>query len=156
MESAGVGHSSGIEAMSRQVSGRLVVRLESREGGRLWIRFDDGSALRFELQRGRESVDLVTERPAHECPDAVRPTARQGEYLEFIRRYMTRYGRSPAEADVQRHFLVSAPSVNQMVQMLERKGFIQRERGVPRSIRLVEPRGCRRCNSAHYRRPDEA
>ena len=39
--------------------------------------------------------------------------------------------------DIGRHFLVSAPSVNQMIQALERRGFITRQRGVPRSIRLV-------------------
>ncbi|MBI4728399.1 MAG: hypothetical protein HY775_02720 [Acidobacteria bacterium] len=65
---------------------------------------------------------------------------------------MQRFGRSPAESDIQRHFLVSAPSVNQMVQMLERQGFIERERGVPRSIRLVEPALCSRCDERHHSR----
>ncbi|MDX1430754.1 MAG: MarR family transcriptional regulator, partial [Rhodothermales bacterium] len=62
--------------------------------------------------------------------------------LNFIRRYMDRFGRSPAETDIQRHFLVSAPSVNQMVRTLERRGFIERDRDgfgqtVPRSIRVL-------------------
>jgi Mn-dependent DtxR family transcriptional regulator len=56
---------------------------------------------------------------------------------------MGRYGVAPAEADIQRHFMVSAPSVNQMMQNLERRGFIARERdlftgqAVPRSIRIL-------------------
>jgi repressor LexA len=62
--------------------------------------------------------------------------------LEFIKRYMHRFGVSPAETDIQRHFLVSAPSVNQMIRTLERRGFISRDRHwfgqtVPRSIRVV-------------------
>jgi len=44
---------------------------------------------------------------------------------------------SPAEADVARHFFVAAPSLNQMVQVLERRGFIRRQPGIPRSITIV-------------------
>ena len=65
-----------------------------------------------------------------------RPTKRQLDYLAFIAKYMDYFGRAPAESDIQRHFLVSAPSVNQMMQMLERRGFITRQPGVPRSIRI--------------------
>src|SRR4051812_7316649 len=39
-------------------------------------------------------------------------TKTQGRYLAFIHRYITKFDQAPAEADVQRHFLVSAPSVN--------------------------------------------
>jgi hypothetical protein len=68
--------------------------------------------------------------------DVRQPTKRQFEYLAFIHKYIARFGRAPAEADIERHFLVSAPSVNQMMQTLERLGFIARQRGVPRSIRI--------------------
>ncbi|WP_414636801.1 hypothetical protein [Aquabacterium sp.] len=54
----------------------------------------------------------------------------------FIAKYIARFGRPPAESDIQRHFLVSAPSVNQMMQMLERRKFITRQSGVPRSVRV--------------------
>ena len=64
------------------------------------------------------------------------PTRRQLEYLAFISKYIHRFGRAPAERDIERHFLVSAPTVNQMMQMLERRGFITRQPGVPRSIRI--------------------
>jgi Mn-dependent DtxR family transcriptional regulator len=55
---------------------------------------------------------------------------------------MDRYGGAPAEMDIQRHFLVSAPSVNQMIRALERRGFIERDRhcsgqAAPRSIRVL-------------------
>lgn len=68
--------------------------------------------------------------------DARQPTKRQSEYLAFIHKYIARFGRAPAESDIERHFLVCAPSVNQMMQTLERLGFIARQRGVPRSIRV--------------------
>lgn len=40
---------------------------------------------------------------------------------------------------MQRHFDVSAPSVHTMTQTLERRGFIHREPGVARAIRLIVP-----------------
>ena len=50
------------------------------------------------------------------------------------------FGRAPAEADMQRHFGVTPPSVHQMVIGLERNGFITRLPGVARSIDvLVQP-----------------
>ena len=68
---------------------------------------------------------------------SVQFTKTQGQYLLFIHRYISKFGNSPAESDIQRHFLVSAPSVNAMMQTLTRKGFISRVPGVPRSIRLL-------------------
>ncbi len=44
---------------------------------------------------------------------------------------------TPAEADMQRHFRVSPPSVHQMVLTLERVGLIRRQPGVARSIELL-------------------
>ena len=75
-------------------------------------------------------------------PIAARPphfTKTQGRYLAFIHRYVTKFGQAPAESDIQRHFLVSAPSVNAMMQTLTRKGLISRVPGVPRSIKLLVP-----------------
>jgi DNA-binding MarR family transcriptional regulator len=66
-------------------------------------------------------------------------TKTQGRYLAFIHRYIEKFGQAPAESDIQRHFLVSAPSVNAMMQTLTRKGFISRVPGVPRSIKLMVP-----------------
>lgn len=63
-------------------------------------------------------------------------TKRQGQYLAFIYYYIKLNGRAPAEADMQRHFLVSAPSVHQMIVTLEREGFISRVPGQSRSIEL--------------------
>jgi SOS-response transcriptional repressor LexA len=70
----------------------------------------------------------------------IRFTDRQGQYLAFIDAYTRVHGRPPAEADMQRHFRVSPPSVHQMVLTLERAGLIRRKPGLARSIEvLVEP-----------------
>lgn len=66
-------------------------------------------------------------------------TERQGEYLAFIYTHSRMFRRIPAEADMQRHFRVSPPSVHQMVVTLERAGLIRRQSGVARSIEILVP-----------------
>lgn len=67
-------------------------------------------------------------------------TDKQGQYLAFIHAYAMVMGRPPAEADLQRHFAVSPPSVHQMVVTLTKAGLIRRTPGVARSIELaVDP-----------------
>lgn len=124
--------------------------MEVRENGQLAIHFLDGSALLVERLRQGLAIDFAPEDSSSKCPVAVWPTSCQREYLEFIKKYMLRFGFSPAESDIQRHFLVSAPSVNSMVQALERHGFIMRQRGMPRSIRLVDATGCAVCGGTHH------
>jgi DNA-binding MarR family transcriptional regulator len=64
-------------------------------------------------------------------------TPKRGQYLAFIHAYTLVVGRPPAEADLQRHFRVTPPSVHQMVLTLERAGLIRRRPGVARSIELL-------------------
>ena len=64
-------------------------------------------------------------------------TAKQGQYLAFIYAYTCIMRRPPAEADMQRHFQVTPPTVHQMVLTLERAGLIQRQPGKARSIELL-------------------
>ena len=67
-------------------------------------------------------------------------TAKQGQYLAFIHAYKRLLGRSPAEAEMQRFFQVTPPSVHQMVLSLEKAGLITRKPGAARSIALsVDP-----------------
>ena len=67
-------------------------------------------------------------------------TPKQGQYLAFISTYIRLFRRPPAEADMQRYFRVTPPSVHQMVLTLERAGLIRRQPGVARSIDiLVDP-----------------
>jgi repressor LexA len=76
-------------------------------------------------------------------------TGLQGQYLAFIHTYSLLHDRPPAEADMQRYFRVTPPSVHRMVSELESRGLIRRRPGVARSIEvLLEddeiPRLCRR------------
>ena len=64
-------------------------------------------------------------------------TERQGQYLAFIYAYSKIHRRAPAEADLQRYFQVSPPTVHQMVLTLEKLGLISRIPGQARSIRLL-------------------
>jgi len=64
-------------------------------------------------------------------------TEKQGQYLAFIYAYGRIFRRPPAEADMQRHFQVTPPTVHQMVLTLERARLISRKPGVPRSIELL-------------------
>ena len=64
-------------------------------------------------------------------------TKRQGQYLAFIHAYTKISGRPPAEADMQRYFRVTPPTVHQMVLNLDRARLIERIPGKARSIRLL-------------------
>jgi DNA-binding MarR family transcriptional regulator len=67
-------------------------------------------------------------------------TPRQGQYLAFIHAYTLVNGRPPAQADIQRFFQVTPPSVHQMLLTLERGGLISRRPGMPRSIAVLVER----------------
>ena len=119
-----------LHLIGKQVTG---VVLESDT--RLTMNFSDGTSLVVSIRAGKLATDLNHE-STQPREDRASPTKRQLEYLLFIAKYMQRFGRAPAESDIERHFLVSAPSVNQMMQMLERRGFISRQPGVPRSTKI--------------------
>jgi len=77
-------------------------------------------------------------------------TQKQGQYLAFIHAYTLVLGRPPAEADLQRHFRVTPPSVHQMVLTLERAGLIRRRPGVARSIEvMIEPEALPPLRASH-------
>ncbi len=61
----------------------------------------------------------------------------QGQYLAFIHAYTIVIGRPPAEADLQRHFRVTPPSVHQMILTLERQALIKRQPGTARSVQVI-------------------
>ena len=68
---------------------------------------------------------------------AARYTHKQGQYLAFIYYYSKIIGRPPAEADMQRFFKTTPPTVHQMVVTLERRALITRIPGRPRTIRVL-------------------
>nr|WP_237352746.1 hypothetical protein [Rhizobium leguminosarum] len=57
----------------------------------------------------------------------------------WVRQYESHLVCRRAEADMRRHFGVTAPSVHQMVLTLEKAGFISRVPGAARSIQLLIP-----------------
>jgi len=116
--------------------GQQVTKGVTQGAQQLMLQFASGAELSVKWQPEGLLVKVTMPDAAITADAAHRPTKRQRDYLLFIHKYMTRYGRAPAEADIERHFLVAAPSVNQMMQMLERRGFITRQPGVSRSARI--------------------
>jgi DNA-binding MarR family transcriptional regulator len=57
--------------------------------------------------------------------------------LAFIYAYTKIHRRPPAEADMQRYFGVTPPSVHRMVLELEKRSLIRRQPGHARSIELL-------------------
>jgi len=67
------------------------------------------------------------------------PTARQAEYLSFIRAFTDRWGMPPSFEEIGRHFMTTAPSVNNMIKTLETRGFLTRVPGQARTLRVIVP-----------------
>ena len=63
-------------------------------------------------------------------------TEQQGQYLSFIYYYLKVNKKPPSFLDFEVYFETSSASVNSMLKMLEVKGFIFREKGKARSIKL--------------------
>ena len=124
------------ESLTHRLKNRQVSQVVVNATQQLTIKFSDATVLIVEASSDGlvTRVASVTTSPGPDTPQ--RPTKRQLEYLAFIAKYIRHFGRAPAESDIERHFRVSAPSVNQMMQMLERRGFITRQPGVPRSTRM--------------------
>ena len=125
MSSHNIKHSS----LTQQLAGREISHITVPDSQHLSIHFIDGSSLLVKSSENGLTFKVTQANPSQ-------PTKRQGDYLRFISKYIQQFGRAPAESDIQRHFLVSAPSVNQMMQTLEKRGFITRQPGVARSINL--------------------
>jgi hypothetical protein len=102
-------------------------------GGQVWI-----LNVRIHDSFGEEAFEVTMNQAPELDPSAVPPfTKKQGQYLAFIYNYGKIHRRAPSEADLERHFRVSPPSVHQMIQTLELKRFIERTPGQARSIRLL-------------------
>jgi repressor LexA len=82
-----------------------------------------------------ESFDHVADPMSSSSPKPF--TDKQGQYLAFIHTYTLLNGRPPAEADFQRFFRVTPPTVHQMIMELERRGLITRVPGQPRTIQVT-------------------
>ena len=64
-------------------------------------------------------------------------TDKQGQYLAFIFHYTKLNRIPPAHTDMQNYFRVTPPTVNSMIKMLEKKGFIEKEPRAARSIKVL-------------------
>jgi hypothetical protein len=147
VEGGATSHHAGaaerMDELSKQLAGQVVAHVDRLGSGTVIIAFTSGNEL--VVKDSPKGPDLALRRAGgrdRSGRSADAPTRRQREYLDFIRRYMARYGVSPAEKDIADYFMVSAPSVNAMVRTLERRGFIARYRdytgqAVPRSIRVL-------------------
>lgn len=123
------------ESLTQRLRGRRVTHVSAPDALELRIHLAGDLVLTVGQGPGGLTAKLQPDHPV-EDEGVPRPTGRQREYLEFIARYIKRFGAAPAESDIGRHFLVSAPSVNQMMKTLQRMGYITRQPGVPRSIRI--------------------
>src|SRR5579859_276631 len=83
---------------------------------------------------GESTMNQLLDRGSPTEP--ARFTAKQGQYLAFIWAYSQINRRAPAEADFERYFKVTAPSVHQMLKTLNQQGLIDKQPGVARSIQL--------------------
>ena len=66
-------------------------------------------------------------------------TYKQGQYLAFVHSYTKLNRRPPAETDLRRFFGTTPPTVHNMIVKLHEKGFISREPGKARTIRVLVP-----------------
>jgi LexA DNA binding domain len=96
--------------------------------------------LRTDSQYSRAEIEAGPSCPRPAVELTPRYTAKQGQYLAFIYYYTKIHREPPSEAEMQRYFQVSPPSVHQMVLTLESKGLIARTSGKTRSIRLLVDR----------------
>ena len=63
----------------------------------------------------------------------------QGQYLAFIHAYSKVHRRSPSEGDMRMFFHVTGSTIHQMIQTLEKGGFISKVPHQPRSLNILLP-----------------
>lgn len=66
-------------------------------------------------------------------------TEKEGQYLAFIFYYTKINGIPPAQADFQRYFSVTPPTVHQTILRLEKNKLIERKQNTARSLRILIP-----------------
>ena len=82
-----------VNDISKAVSGKCVSEVTRPDGKSLVIRFTDGSTLLVERQRQSLSVTVGAGDSREPMNlDRLLPTARQAEYLDFIKKYMQARG----------------------------------------------------------------
>jgi len=127
-----IGHNTGVGCRKRSCKGSIEASLEHADGRIVWqcpACKQNGVISRWQGTKWDHTTAGLPTVPSY--------TPREGQYLAFIYYYTKLNGRPPAEHDMQVYFRVTPPAVHDMVLKLEKHGFISREPGVPRSIRLL-------------------
>lgn len=125
---------SSSDAITKELHGLQCLQVVLNGQTHMTMFFEHGTMLFVEATA--EGLVATVQSPRNSPSDLPQPTRRQHEYLVFIGKYVARYGLPPAESEIERHFMVSAPSVNNMMQTLEKRGFITRQKGVGRSTKF--------------------
>jgi hypothetical protein len=113
------------------------------EGGQIWESNDEYSSLDEALAAMDTAIAQWCQVQMPDLDigggDGYSFTPKQGQYLAFIYNYTQIHGRPPAEAELQRFFGTTPPTVHQMILRLEQDGLITRRPGEPRSVQVVVP-----------------
>ncbi|MGA2257628.1 MAG: MarR family transcriptional regulator [Thermoguttaceae bacterium] len=131
-----VGHDMGLCCRKRSCRGSIQASLHTLDGKITWwcpICEQYGVISNW---RGTQWDHTVAAASAKPRPVA-KYTPKEGRYLAFIYYYTKLHRQAPAECDTETYFRVSRPTVHDMIEKLEKRGFISREPGKPRSIRLL-------------------
>src|SRR5215468_4335702 len=93
-----------------EISGKSVSHVGRPDPVRVDIHFTDGSVLSIRAVDHHLTAALTKADDRASMSEtrgiSPQPTQRQRDYLEFIARYIARYGRAPAESDIARHFFL--------------------------------------------------
>lgn len=68
-------------------------------------------------------------------------TERQRQFVAAVERLAGLQGYAPSYRELSRELGVNVPRVQQLVTVVERKGFVVHARGIPRSLRVVRKEG---------------
>ena len=128
-----IGHNTDVRCRKRGCNGLIHASLQHADGGITWwclLCEQNGVISGWQGTPWDRTADSSVESlPSY--------TPKEGQYLAFIYYYTKLNRQAPAERDMQVFFQVTPPAVHDMVLKLEKHGFISREPGKPRSIRLL-------------------
>ena len=66
-------------------------------------------------------------------------TLKQKQTKDFVTKIISKKGVAPSEREVARHFRISASTAHEHLEMLREKGYLQKEPGRARGIKITEP-----------------
>ena len=134
-----LGHNTGVRCRKRGCKGVIHASLQKADDRiTWWCLLCEQYGLISNWQKTKwdriGAAHVVESAAVPICPANYTP--KEGRYLAYIYYYTKLHRRPPAEVDMQEYFEVSEPTVHAMILKLERSGFITREPGMPRSVKL--------------------